>query len=186
LPSNRRSAGQPTVRPLHCHVLVDHQLEQMVSEGRLVKRLYSRGLPFEHDSAIQPASIDLHIGAIFVPERQEKEPGGLRRPRTKHSLAPGHSVMITTKEKLDVPLDVTGMGFPLARMSSSGLLMTNPGHIDPGYKGSMTFTAINMGRLPFELREGDPIVTVMLFRLDAPVTAIRHEISRRATEHRYR
>ena len=44
--------------------------------------------------------------------------------------------------------------------------MTNPGHVDPGFKGRLTFTVINMGRQPFELRPGARIVTILFFRLD--------------------
>ena len=43
--------------------------------------------------------------------------------------------------------------------------MTNPGHVDPGYKGPMRFTVINMGREPYVLRSGDAIVTLLLIKL---------------------
>jgi dCTP deaminase len=44
-------------------------------------------------------------------------------------------------------------------------MMTNPGHIDPGYKGHLTFTAINMGKGNFELRQRDPICTVVFLKM---------------------
>jgi dCTP deaminase len=45
--------------------------------------------------------------------------------------------------------------------------MTNPGHIDPGYKGPLHLTAINMGRESFEIRRGDLIVTIVVVELAA-------------------
>ena len=48
--------------------------------------------------------------------------------------------------------------------------MTNPGHIDPGFKGHLRFTVINMGKKSFNLRRGDTIVTCLLIRLQAPAT----------------
>jgi hypothetical protein len=49
--------------------------------------------------------------------------------------------------------------------------MTNPGHVDPGYVGNLTFTVINMGKEPYELRRGDRIVTLLLFKLEHPAEA---------------
>ena len=43
--------------------------------------------------------------------------------------------------------------------------MTNPGHLDPGYEGHLHLTAINMGRESFEIRDGELIVTVVIFEL---------------------
>jgi len=48
--------------------------------------------------------------------------------------------------------------------------MTNPGHIDPGWSGKLTFTMINMGRDTVSLRVGAPLVTLLIFRFDHPVT----------------
>jgi len=65
-----------------------------------------------------------------------------------------------------LPDDVAGFGFPPSRVSFRGLLMTNPGHVDPGYEGLMRFTVINMAREAYPLRTGDRIVTLLLFQLE--------------------
>lgn len=44
--------------------------------------------------------------------------------------------------------------------------MTNPGHIDPGYHGPLHLTVINMSHLPFVLRPGDKIMSVLFIRLE--------------------
>jgi len=76
---------------------------------------------------------------------------------------------VQTKEELDLPRDLAAIGFPpSSEVSFRGLLMTNPGHVDPGYKGRMKFTVINMGRESFHLKSGDIIVTLLFFRLDQP------------------
>jgi hypothetical protein len=46
--------------------------------------------------------------------------------------------------------------------------MTNPGHMDPGYHGTMRFTVINMGQEAHPLSQGKEIVTVLFFRLERP------------------
>src|SRR5437867_1247522 len=44
--------------------------------------------------------------------------------------------------------------------------MTNPGYVDPGYTGKLRFTVINMGQQPYDLRQGNAIVTMVLFQID--------------------
>jgi len=44
-------------------------------------------------------------------------------------------------------------------------LTTNPGHVDPGYQGRLSFTVINMGQVNYHLKRGDRIVTVLFTRL---------------------
>ncbi len=124
-------------------------------------------------SAVQPSSLDLHVGEIYVPPDDEKEaseeeptPKGLRL-----LLEPGKTVIIRTQEKLCVPDDVAIIGFPPTSISTKGILMTNPGHVDPGYRGHMHLTLINMGRKSFLIEKGDDLVTLLVFKLDKPVTA---------------
>ena len=116
-------------------------------------------------SRIQPASVDLTIGDIFLPEMNQDQDGSLQKPLKFHRLRSGHTAIVQTEEKLDLPSDLAAIGFPPSSVSSQGLLMTNPGHVDPGYKGRMKFTVINMGRESFSLKTGDIIVTLLFFRL---------------------
>ena len=119
-------------------------------------------------SQVQASSLDLRIGGIYLPERKGDEPGGKDHPRADHSLPPGHTVVVETKETLTFPDDVGGVAFPPDAISKRGLLVTNPGHVDPGFRGRMKFTVINMGREAFPLASGGPIVTLLLFRLQQP------------------
>jgi deoxycytidine triphosphate deaminase len=112
-------------------------------------------------SPVQAASIDLHVGAIFLPGRGTDS-------TTKFALRTGQTAVVRTLERVHFSSKLTGIGFPPSRISSQGILMTNPGHIDPGYEGYLHLTVINMGREPFELKKDDSIVTVVLFELDTP------------------
>jgi dCTP deaminase len=85
---------------------------------------------------------------------------------------PGQTAIVTTLEQLHMPSRLAAIGFPPSHISIRGLLMTNPGHIDPGYDGPMHLTVINMARDPFVLTvERDEIVTVLFFDLEIEVTA---------------
>lgn len=113
---------------------------------------------------IQPASIDLRVGDIYSPEAKLDELGSVNHPRSEVSLHTGATAVVTTKESCNFPDNIGAIGFPPASVSSKGLLMTNPGHVDPGYHGNLSFTVINMGSKPYSLRTGDKIVTLLLFK----------------------
>lgn len=121
------------------------------------------------ESAIQPASIDLHVGQIFVPG--EFDSSGAPNAKKQLSLKTGQTAVLTTKERLQLPRNIAAFGFPPARVSAAGLLMTNPGHIDPGFNGPLELTVINMGKEEFLLYEGLIIITVLSVQLSGDVTS---------------
>jgi dCTP deaminase len=146
-------------------LLNDESLHALVTDGKLVDGLNPQTDWFGKDSPVQPSSIDLHIGSIYVPGTDHGEDGSEDKPLTSHTLKPGQTAVITTLEVLRLPNSIAAIGFPPSRISLQGILMTNPGHVDPGYTGPMHFTVINMGRQDFSLRKSDMIVTVLFFEM---------------------
>jgi dCTP deaminase len=133
---------------------------------------------FDKSSPVQPSSMDLSIGNIYVPGKTNRWPmAGLLQsagpsgndpvPYDNYVLKTGQTVIIVTEERLVLPSDIAAIGFPPSHVSINGLLMTNPGHVDPGYEGPMHLTVINMAKEPFALRKGDAIVTVLFFKLES-------------------
>jgi len=120
---------------------------------------------FSKDSPIQPSSLDFHIGEIYVPGRAPNQAGKPTVIADRYILGGGQTVVIQTLEKISLPSELAGFGFPPSRISSQGVLLTNPGHIDPGYEGYLHLTAINMAKEPFEFRRGDVIATVVIAEL---------------------
>jgi len=124
---------------------------------------------FKKSSPIQPTSIDLHIGRIFVPETEPHLTGGEKFPHEEYVLEPGKTALVETYETLNLPSDISGIGFPPSRVSVTGILMTNPGHVDPGFEGKLSFTIINMGKKPFLLKRRRMIFSVAFFKLEGAV-----------------
>lgn len=122
----------------------------------------------------QAASIDFHIGQILLPDSRESASRRIRsdgpRRKEEHSLSQGETAVIVTSEAFNLPGDIAAITFPPSHVAFRGLLVTNPGHIDPGYSGPMRFTAINMAKEPFLLRTGDDIATVVFMRMNEPAT----------------
>jgi dCTP deaminase len=124
--------------------------------------------PYAQDSPVQPASLDLRVGDIYVPGVKPNESGGLERPKESHILKAGQTAVVFTKETIKIPDDLGAIGFPPTHISDNGILMTNPGHVDPGFTGQLSFTIINMGKEPFCIRRDDLIVTLVFFKLGGP------------------
>jgi dCTP deaminase len=140
--------------------LLERQLANPIINGLAVPKDW-----YAEDSPIQSSSVDLHIGKIFLPGKTGKAEGSADCPIELHALEPGQTAIVSTLEELCLPNDIGAFGFPPSRVSVTGLLMTNPGHVDPGYAGPLRFTVINMGKTDFVLRRNDSIVTLLFIKL---------------------
>jgi dCTP deaminase len=119
-------------------------------------------------SPVRGASLDLTIGAIFLPGVADGKLGGSNRGKRAHGLESGETAVVRTTESLRLPGNIAAIGFPPSTaVSLAGLLTTNPGHVDPGYSGPLHLTVINMGKEIFTLYREQRIMRLMLFRLTA-------------------
>jgi deoxycytidine triphosphate deaminase len=121
-------------------------------------------------SPIQACSIDLTVGDIFLPGSKREESGGESAPLARYNLRPGQTAIVTTREEIHLSSNLAAIGFPPSRVSFKGILMTNPGHVDPGYVGRLRFTLINMGSQQYPLERGVPIVTLLVVELSSHAT----------------
>jgi len=134
-------------------------------------------LPYSKDNPFQQCSLDLHVGEIFIPETQDEELGGMFHPKTDgYVLGTGETLLIRTREKITLPNNVGAICFSPSRLALKGVLITNMGHVDPGYSGYLHFTAINMGKEKYDLRaDADIICTMLLFQLTQDTPAYGNE-----------
>ena len=65
------------------------------------------------DSAIQPSSIDLHIGAILVPNVDKDTSGSVSKPKEELPLKLGQTVVIVSSEEVKLPKNIAAFGFLL-------------------------------------------------------------------------
>lgn len=156
-------------------LLRDCELREIISSGKIISSgIVDRNLAFQqYDSPIQACSLDLHVGQIYCPENANSH-----ESKDSHCLGPGGTVVVTTQEELDMPRNIGAIAFMPSHISEEGILATNPGHIDPGYKGAIHLTLINMGREYYPLKKGEILVTLLFFELDEEVSidyAQRHQ-----------
>ena len=157
-------------------LLKDDELVQLITRNNpIVTNLNAPTNWYSVDSAIQPSSVDLHIGKIYVPETPDPQPGCSTKPIQGNGeqfvLKVGQTAIVSTLETVELPSNIAAFGFPPTLVSARGILMTNPGHIDPGFRGDLRFTVINMGRKDFALVPGEPIVTLLFVELSGNATA---------------
>lgn len=114
----------------------------------------------------EPCSYDLRIGAIY-------KDGNIysREHNSMENIAikPSEIVTMLTLEEVNIPQNCSGTVFAKNSRSSEGLLILNPGHVDPGYKGPLTICAINLSKEDKILNEGEQLFTLVLSELNAEV-----------------
>lgn len=159
--------------------LTDHQIANALRSGAISierldahKKYISIVVPGDSELVnsefIQASSLDLTIGKIYVPPSESASKVSIEF-RTGHELKPGETAVVETKECLTLSKNIGAFGFPPASVSRKSILMTNPGHVDPGYSGHLTFTLINMGRKSFILNQDEKIATLLIFQLKEEV-----------------
>jgi dCTP deaminase len=144
----------------HIHnagILVNHQIVRAVKEGTIVIE------PFDEKN-VQLASIDLTLDDFIVTaEGQETDVSDGQI----FVLKSNHSVVVSPKEWLEFPVDYVGRVGAMARLARIGLITSHGFQIDPGFRGNLTFCLFNAGHRDFELRSGDPIISLEIIRLSA-------------------
>jgi deoxycytidine triphosphate deaminase len=165
---DRGAAPNPTVTeqpevdntplPIAGILAADDILKEIESNG-----LIKNGVP----ENVQASSYDMRIGTIFRDGRIIK---GTQGVGDQVLLDPGEIISIFTLEELDLPDYIAGTAFSINALSSEGLLVLNPGHIDPGFKGPLTVRAINLRATRKAIDLETPIFTVIFERLPKATT----------------
>lgn len=117
---------------------------------------------------IQSSSVDLSVGRIYVPSNVKK----INKTKELSDLAigqcsieAGETIIIELNEDIELSKDIGGILLPPNSLTKNGIIMTNPGHIDPGYKGKLTVCLINMGKDAIPIEPKSVVATLLLFKL---------------------
>jgi deoxycytidine triphosphate deaminase len=117
--------------------------------------------------SLSACSYDLRIGTIFVAEKIVKRSSP---DNEQIILQPGDIVSVLTLEELKMPDHIAATAFAINSLSSDGLLVLNPGHVDPGFCGPLSVRLINIRATPKAISIGMPIFTVIFEYLAAPTS----------------
>nr|WP_224745883.1 hypothetical protein [Neiella litorisoli] len=157
-------------------MLSKKSLETRINSGEILRK--SRNIPLDMSSInLSGSSCDLTVGRIFQPENAKTILNQFQVFHNykiddvaleKHRIKPGEMALIEVKEYFAMPRDMGGILFPPNKLAKEGLLMTNPGHVDPGYRGLVTVCLVNMGRQEVHIAVDQVITTLLLVGVDEP------------------
>lgn len=86
------------------------------------------------------------------------------------TIPPGQFAFLITEETVTVPNDALAFISIRAKIKFRGLVNVSGFHVDPGYKGQLTFSVFNAGPVPVHLKQGKPIFLIWYASLDQRTT----------------
>jgi len=155
----RKMLGREYKINMGAGILTREDILEEIGKGRLIKNAIPEG--------VQACSYDLRIGTIFFENKIFSKPPA-EQDQDPVILGPGGIISLFTLEELELPNDITATAFAMNVMSSQGVLVLNPGHVDPGFQGALTVRIINIRATSKALIYGTPIFTVIFQRLPHP------------------
>lgn len=87
-------------------------------------------------------------------------------PGDAFTIPPGQFAFLLTEEIVAVPADALAFISIRAKTKFRGLVNVSGFHVDPGYRGQLTFAVFNAGPIPIHLKRGQPIFLIWYASLD--------------------
>jgi dCTP deaminase len=157
-------------------ILSDRDIRAEIDAGRIVVD------PYVPD-AVQPSSIDLHLGnrfrvfrnsrtAVIDPREEQPELTELVEIADDEPfiLHPGEFVLGATFERVALPDDLVARLEGKSSLGRLGLLIhSTAGYVDPGWEGTLTLELSNVANLPIKLYDGMKIGQISFQRLSSAV-----------------
>ena len=137
----------------------------------LRKRLAALIKPFAPDR-VDCAAYRLSVGPeVYVsPNDQTSDPTTVTvrklAPDEAFTIPPGQFAFLLTEEIVSVPADALAFISIRAKTKFRGLVNVSGFHVDPGYRGQLTFAVFNAGPLPIHLKRGQQIFLIWYASLD--------------------
>lgn len=82
------------------------------------------------------------------------------------AIPPGQFAFLLTEEVVSVPADSLALISIRAKTKFRGLVNVSGFHVDPGYRGRLTFAVFNAGPVPVHLKRGQPVFLIWYASLD--------------------
>ena len=157
-------------------VLSDRTIREELAAGRLVIE------PLD-PRAIQPASVDLRLDALFRVFRSSSRPFVDVRESVDDLtelvtiaedepfiIQPATFCLASTLETITLPDDIVARVDGKSSLGRLGLLVhATAGYVDPGWTGKLTLELSNQSQMPIALYYGMRICQISFLRLSTPV-----------------
>lgn len=127
--------------------------------------------PFEPER-VDCAAYTLSVGPeVYVsPNNQTADPTTVTVRKLDQgeafTIPPGQFAFLLTEEIVAVPSNALAFISIRAKTKFRGLVNVSGFHVDPGYRGQLTFAVFNAGPVPIHLKRGHPIFLIWYASLD--------------------
>lgn len=127
--------------------------------------------PFEPER-VDCAAYTLSIGPeVYVsPNDQAADPTTVTVRKLNEgdgfTIPPGQFAFLITEEIVAIPSDALAFISIRAKTKFRGLVNVSGFHVDPGFRGQLTFAVFNAGPVPVHLKRGQPIFLIWYASLD--------------------
>ncbi len=85
------------------------------------------------------------------------------------TIKPGEYAIISTAERLNVPLTKMGLVSMKFHYTGYGLINVSGFHVDPGFQGNFLFAVFNAGPTPVTVRRLEPMFMLFFVDISEPV-----------------
>lgn len=144
-------------------VLSGRQIREFVGSGKLHID------PFD-ESLVQPATYDLRLGVKVLAGPLSADRSGavieLTEGNRSCDIQSGQMVAVLSLEKLNVPLEISGRFGIRSAIARKGINAFGGVQLDPGFRGRLTMTLLNVSAKPVTLTLHEPIFSVEFTRLE--------------------
>ena len=134
-------------------VLPDHEILERIKSGELKIENYS-------DASLTPNGYDLRISEVSIP-------GGPVVKDGTAIIAPGSMFFISTMERVELPPSLCAQLWLRTSWIRKGIL-AGLGKVDAGFKGTLTFMAVNVSPNPVEVPIGGRFVQIIFETMHSP------------------
>lgn len=121
------------------------------------------------------AAISLTVGnEVYITPSNEKDPNVkqiLDDKKPQFVIPKGQFALLLTAETLYVPTTALAFISFKAKYKFKGLINVSGFHVDPGWKGQLTFSVYNAGPTDIVLERGKPFALIWYADLDSSATA---------------
>ena len=140
--------------------------------GETLQARFNEVISLGHANLIDCAAYTLRVGSEYYVSPTDQASDA--KSRSLKSLAdgeafaipPGQFAYIITHEMVHVPKDALAFISIRARVKWRGLVNVSGFHVDPGYRGRLTFAVFNAGPAPIHMRQGEPVFLIWFAQLD--------------------
>jgi dCTP deaminase len=142
-------------------ILVDRQIHEAVKSREIGIKNFST-------ACVQPASYDLRIGPLIYSSQTDPldKPIDLSSNGGAYRLPPyGHAILMTY-ETLSLPPKIIGRFGLKSGFARRGLLASTGPQVDPGFKGKLFISLLNLFPRSQVLRYKDPFLSIEFHTLD--------------------